>query len=268
MYKPLADEIRPHSLDDVVGQKHILGERGLLRRIVESGSIPNMIFYGPSGTGKTTVARIIAEKTNRTLRKLNATTAGLADIKEIIAELDTLLSLAAVAAEHDVFGCKYVGLGWNAYKLAEGDTPDAFYDKYINVARVLKSCGKYFMYHNHDQEFQRYNGRLILEQMAQSFAPDEMGFTLDTFWVQAGGGDPAQWIEKLSGRVPCIHLKDYAYGRKMALIGEGNINFDRVFEKAESAGTEYMLVEQDDCNGENPLDCLKRSFEYLKSRGF
>ena len=96
MYKPLAVEIRPHSLDDVVGQKHILGQRGLLRRIVESGSIPNMIFYGPSGTGKTTVARIIAEKTNRTLRKLNATTAGLADIKEIIAELDTLLTPGGV----------------------------------------------------------------------------------------------------------------------------------------------------------------------------
>ena len=96
LYKPLADEIRPHSLDDVVGQKHILGQRGLLRRIVESGSIPNMIFYGPSGTGKTTVARIIAEKTNRTLRKLNATTAGLADIKEIIAELDTLLTPGGV----------------------------------------------------------------------------------------------------------------------------------------------------------------------------
>ena len=99
-------------------------------------------------------------------------------------------------------------------------------------------------------------------------SPDEMGFTLDTFWVQAGGGDPAQWLEKLSGRVPCIHLKDYAYGRKMAVIGEGNINFDRVFEKAESAGTEYMLVEQDDCNGEDPLDCLKRSYKYLHSLGF
>jgi putative ATPase len=96
MYKPLADEIRPHSLDDVVGQKHILGQRGLLRRIVESGNVPNMIFYGPSGTGKTTVARIIAEKTNRTLRKLNATTAGLADIKEIISELDTLLTPGGV----------------------------------------------------------------------------------------------------------------------------------------------------------------------------
>ena len=83
-YRPLADELRPTELDDVVGQNHILGKGGLLRRIIESGDIPNMIFYGPSGTGKTTVARIIAEKTNRTLRKLNATTAGLADIRAII----------------------------------------------------------------------------------------------------------------------------------------------------------------------------------------
>ena len=96
MYKPLADEIRPKFLDDVVGQRHILGRDGMLRRIVESGQIPNMIFYGPSGTGKTTVARIIAERTNRTLRKLNATTAGIADIKQIIAELDTMLTPGGV----------------------------------------------------------------------------------------------------------------------------------------------------------------------------
>ncbi len=95
-YKPLADQIRPASLDDVVGQEHILGQDGLLRRIVESGSTPNMIFYGPSGTGKTTVARIIAERTRRSLRKLNATTAGIADIKKIIDELDTFLTPGGV----------------------------------------------------------------------------------------------------------------------------------------------------------------------------
>ena len=92
MQKPLADEIRPHTLEDVVGQKHILGKNGMLRRIIESGHAPNMIFYGPSGTGKTTVAGIIADATKRTLRKLNATQAGTADIREIISSLDTMLA--------------------------------------------------------------------------------------------------------------------------------------------------------------------------------
>ena len=96
MYRPLADEIRPEKLEEMVGQKHILGADGLLTRIIKSGNISNMIFYGPSGTGKTTAARIIAQQTNRTLRKLNATTAGIADIKQIIDELDTLLTPGGV----------------------------------------------------------------------------------------------------------------------------------------------------------------------------
>ncbi len=91
-YRPLADEIRPETLDEVVGQKHILGQGGLLRRIIEGGNIPNLIFYGPSGTGKTTVANIIAKRTNRTLRRLNATTASLSDVKDVIGEVGTLLA--------------------------------------------------------------------------------------------------------------------------------------------------------------------------------
>ena len=91
-YRPLADELRPVTLDDVAGQEHILGTNGLLRRIIESGNIPNMIFYGPSGAGKTTVANIIASSSGRVLHKLNATTAGIADIKAVIAELDTFLA--------------------------------------------------------------------------------------------------------------------------------------------------------------------------------
>jgi len=96
VYRPLADEIRPTDLSQVVGQEHILGSNGLLRRVIESGQVPNMIFYGPSGVGKSTVASIIARQTNRALRKLNATTAGIADIKEIIAELDTLMTPGGV----------------------------------------------------------------------------------------------------------------------------------------------------------------------------
>ena len=91
-YRPLADEIRPQTLDEVVGQKHILGKDGLLRRIIESGDVPNLIFYGPSGTGKTTVANIIAKRTNRPLHRLNATTASISDIKDIIADIGTLLA--------------------------------------------------------------------------------------------------------------------------------------------------------------------------------
>ena len=92
MYQPLADKLRPKTLDDVVGQQHLLGKTGLLRRVIESGSIPNLIFYGPSGVGKTTVASIIAKQTDRKLYRLNATTAGIADIKAIIDELDTFLA--------------------------------------------------------------------------------------------------------------------------------------------------------------------------------
>ncbi|HIR03837.1 MAG TPA: replication-associated recombination protein A [Candidatus Scatovicinus merdipullorum] len=86
---PLAERLRPKTLDDVVGQAHLLGEGRPLRNIIQSGEIPNMIFYGPSGVGKSTLAAIIAKQTNRTLRKLNGTTASTADIKEIVNQLDT-----------------------------------------------------------------------------------------------------------------------------------------------------------------------------------
>ena len=92
MYQPLADLLRPQSLDEVYGQEHILGQGAILRRLVDSGNIPNMVFYGPSGTGKTTVANIIAKQTNRTLYKLNATTASTADIKQIVSDLDTFMA--------------------------------------------------------------------------------------------------------------------------------------------------------------------------------
>ena len=92
MDQPLADRIRPQSLDEVLGQGHILGRDGLLRRVIDSGKIPNMVFYGPSGTGKTTVANIIAQRSGRTLRRLNATTASLADIRDVMDQVGTLLA--------------------------------------------------------------------------------------------------------------------------------------------------------------------------------
>jgi len=96
MYQPLADQMRPATLDEVVGQEHILGKQGLLRRMIDSGHVPNMIFSGPSGTGKTTVASIIASQTKRTLHRLNATTASISDIRAILADVDTMLAPSGV----------------------------------------------------------------------------------------------------------------------------------------------------------------------------
>lgn len=192
---------------------------------------------------------------------------GLKCVLTHIAADKLINSTEVVINAHTIFDCKNIGLGWYEFN-EEKESFGKFLNTYSPVADRLYENGKYFMYHNHSTEFIKHDGKVVLQHIADNFAPEKLGFTLDTYWVQVGGGDPAWWIENLSGRVPCIHLKDYAYNQKMAVIGEGNINFDRVFQMAEKAGTKYMLVEQDDCNGEDPFDCIKRSFEYLKSRGF
>ncbi len=96
MNTPLADRIRPQTLDEVVGQQHILGKGRYLRRIIESGNIPNMIFYGPPGVGKTTVAGIIAANTNMKLHKLNGTSASVSDIKDVIDDSATIDGMTGV----------------------------------------------------------------------------------------------------------------------------------------------------------------------------
>ena len=96
MNTPLADRLRPKTLDEVVGQRHLLGEGMLLRRVIESGQIPNMIFYGPSGTGKTTVASIAAARAGKTLHQLNGTAASTADIRQVLNETGTFLGMGGV----------------------------------------------------------------------------------------------------------------------------------------------------------------------------
>ncbi len=96
MNRPLADRVRPRDFDDMVGQEPLVGKNGVLRRMVESGHITNMIFFGPPGTGKTTAANIVAERSGMTLRRLNATTASLADVKEVIEETGTLMGSGGI----------------------------------------------------------------------------------------------------------------------------------------------------------------------------
>lgn len=169
-----------------------------------------------------------------------------------------------VIAAHKVLNAPYIGLGW--YKIMEQGGIDSFYEKIITAAKSIRDSGFLLMYHNHDMEFEMVSGKPVLLHLAERFAPDEMGFTIDTYWAQAGGFDPARLIRALSGRCECIHLKDMSYQR-MEAVGEGNLDWDAILSAAEESHVKYAYVEQDRCNGEDGFACLKRSYEYLRARG-
>ncbi len=169
----------------------------------------------------------------------------------------------AVIAKHALFNCNGIGIG--GYSM---EKYDEFVSLFKPAGRKIADSGKFLSYHNHDREFQRAaDGKTYMQKLVEDFDKDELKFTLDTYWVQAGGGDPIQWIRDLEGRIPCIHFKDMGYDRLMLPVGEGNMNFDGIIKACLDTGVEYALVEQDNCNGEDPFDCLIRSYRYLKAQG-
>lgn len=173
-------------------------------------------------------------------------------------------------ADHRIFGCKYIGVGGN-HGLETID--------YLNeVIAAAKTSGRYFadngamfMYHNHFKEFTKdENGVTRLEALAAATKPDEVGFIFDTFWAAHAGADIVDYISLLSGRLPCVHYKDAVVVGdevRMAPVGSGNINFEKLSYFFEDAGTQFVFVEQDKCYDEDPFDCMKKSYEYLKSIG-
>lgn len=180
--------------------------------------------------------------------------------------------LKQVCDDHKVFGCPNIGLGFVSFKNDPLEEQyQNFRNTYLPVAKGIREEGLYFMYHNHNSEFRKLEGKTILDKMAEDFAPEEMGFILDTFWIQAGGANPAEYIRRYAGRIPVIHLKDYQYATEVknsiCAIGDGNINFEAVAAAAADSGVEYMMVEQDNCHGEDPFSALKRSYDYLKALG-
>jgi len=173
-----------------------------------------------------------------------------------------------VIEAHKTFGCEYIGIG----SMPGGvEAYDKFLSDFLPVAKAIADAGMYFMYHNHAPDMiKNGEGKTYLERMANDFSPERLGFILDTYWIQAAGGDPAEWIRKFSGRVPCVHLKDMNYtstGIKFAPVGLGNMNFNSILSACEKSFTKYLLVEQDDCYDIDPFECLKISYEYLKSLG-
>ena len=188
-------------------------------------------------------------------------------LQEMTEDIESLI------AKHKVFGCDFIGLGW------PGNRKEKPFDQVIEelrpVIKAIKNSGLHFSYHNHSDEFFKYNGKTEMERLLEEFDKDELSFTLDTYWVQAAGADPIQWLKRLKGRVQCIHLKDIELyidnnGRELryAPVGSGNMNFEGILQASDEAGSQYGLIEQDDCYGKNPFECLSESLKYLRALGY
>ena len=192
------------------------------------------------------------------------------DVNRILYDTDRLI------AEHDIMGCKYIGLGAMPDKYRTPEWAANFAEDFKEPARKIAAAGKLLMYHNHNFEFRKVKAegaegpKRLMEYLCEWFAPDELGFTLDTYWVQAAGADVCQWIDLLRDRIPSVHLKDMAMsaeGPVMAPVMEGNLNFDAILKKLEGTSCEYLLVEQDICQG-SPFDCLEQSYRNLAAAGY
>ena len=183
----------------------------------------------------------------------------------------------AVLEKHKKFGCKYIGIGALPNVWVDGKRDfakpkwESFVKNYTPVAEIFKNNGAYFMYHNHDFEFEKVDGEFLWKYLKENFSADLMGFTLDTHWVLAGGHDPIVELNDLKGRTPCVHFKDMTATldgeRRFACVGSGVIDFDKIIKTCVDNEVEFAFVEQDNCYGEDPFVCLKRSYDYLKSMG-
>ena len=182
----------------------------------------------------------------------------------IIGDTDALME------EHSRFGCKNIGLGAMGSKIIM-DEKACFetIEKLEAAAERMEKNGFSFFYHNHHHEFFKYNGETIFDYMIKN-AP-HVNFTFDTYWAQYGGVNVIEFIEKLKGRIACVHLKDYRIALKekfipdYAPVGDGNIDFKAIVPKMLEAGAEYFIVEQDNAaDAEDPFGEVKRSINYLK----
>lgn len=181
--------------------------------------------------------------------------------------------LDEVIEKHLLWNCKYVGLGGLPQEYRTSSEGYASFAKIAtDIGRRLKEAGLTFIYHNHDFEFAKFDGKTGIEILLEETDPSAVDFELDVYWVQAGGGDPAEWIKKVEGRMKVVHLKDMTViaqrEPRFAEVGEGNMNFTRILQACQDIGVEWGAVEQDQCYGRDPFDCLATSLRNLQSRGF
>jgi len=172
-----------------------------------------------------------------------------------------------IIEEHKTLGCTHIGIGCMPQEYmgcAEGVR--RFIVDYMPAAKELAVAGMRLHYHNHHFEFEKFDGKLVIETLMEGFPAELMGFIPDTYWIQAGGGDVVLWLSRLAGRMPTAHLKDMGVRDKKAHMCEvldGNLNWPAIFEAFKKGGTEYLFVEQDSDFAVGAVESLERSFNNL-----
>jgi sugar phosphate isomerase/epimerase len=176
-------------------------------------------------------------------------------------------STQAVVDKLGVLGCKHTAYPYPHVPLDSLDDLKALAEMLTRAGTVLRAAGMTLSYHNHNREFRKVGGKTVLEQIYELTPPDVLQAELDTYWVQAGGGDPVAWIRRMKGRAPLLHLKDYAINAEnqptFAAIGDGNLDFEAIVAAATDSGCEWLIVEQDG-GYDDPFAAVQRSFRYLE----
>ena len=177
----------------------------------------------------------------------------------------------AVLEKHRLWDCQYAAIG--------GFFPSApfthalwqgFIDEYNQLSARFAAQGLKIGYHNHSHELTKVGDTTPMQMLVDGLKSPAF-LEIDTYWITHGGGDPIAWINKSTGRVPCLHLKDMSISperqQQMAPVGEGNLNMAGIIAAATRAGTRWFIVEQDDCYGADPFECLATSYRNLRQLG-
>ena len=216
---------------------------------------------------------------------------GLVPISAHVPYLDLIADPEGMLAKYKTIGCKFVAVPYlrEEYRPGTEKFPEVI-EGIKKIGAVAKKMGIQLLYHNHDFEFVKLDGKYALDMLYEQTTPDILQTELDVCWVNVGGEDPASYIRKYAGRSPIVHLKDF-YGEKsddmyeligidkkapkrpsnfeLRPVGSGAQDFPSIIKAAEEAGTEWLVVEQDSPSmGLTPLECAKKSREYLKSIGY
>lgn len=175
--------------------------------------------------------------------------------------------------EHAALGCRYTAIGGFFGKPYAAGLWEGFVSRYNAVAARFAGSPVRIGYHNHSHELMRFpefGGRAALDVLLERLDPS-IWMEIDTYWIQFGGGDPAAWIDRVRGRIPCVHLKDMIVNvadakPAMAEVGEGNLNWPAILAACKSAGVEWYIIEQDVCQ-RDPFESVAISLRNVRAMG-